>query len=230
MDAAIAKLPHLPAEKNDWDQAELSAHRESFELALRPSTEGAAGAEESPGLSLHATLDVLREHLPADGILTYDVGAHHHQVASQWRTDQPRNCLSTNGWSSMGIAMPAAYAAKLVYPERPVVAVLGDGCFHMTVGELNVARRLGLPIPHIVLNDGWLSLIRIKQDRRRYSYSGVNLGPQTDPPPHYFGVPCRPAHDEETLGAALAWAMRIDGPSVIEARINPESLDETVYD
>jgi len=61
---------------------------------------------------------------PRDGILAYDVGAHTHQIASQWRTDLPRTLLSTNGWSSMGYGMPAAYAAKLVHPERAVVAIV----------------------------------------------------------------------------------------------------------
>ena len=54
------------------------------------------------------------------------------------------------------------------------MAVLGDGCFHMTVGEINVARRRGLAVPHIVLNDGWLSLIKIEQDRRGFDNAGFS--------------------------------------------------------
>ncbi|HTE84785.1 MAG TPA: thiamine pyrophosphate-binding protein [Dehalococcoidia bacterium] len=251
LDRAIARLPELPAAANDWVEEEWVAHRLAFERALRPSltpspplpsppaplpTVGRGGqslergAREGAGLTLHGVLDVLHALLPPDGILTYDVGAHHHQVASQWRTDEPWNCLSTNGWSSMGIAMPAAYAAKLVHPDRPVVAVLGDGCFHMTAGELNVARRLRLAVPHIVLNDGWLSLIKIKQDRHDYGYSGVFLGEPPESPPHYFGVPCRPARDAETLDAAIRWGLALDGPSVIEAFIDAGPLSETVYD
>lgn len=49
-------------------------------------------------------------------------------------------------------------------------------------------------------------------------------------PPHYFGVPCRPARDAETLAAAIAWGLALDGPSVIEAFIDPEPLSATVYD
>jgi acetolactate synthase-1/2/3 large subunit len=73
------------------------------------------------------------------GLLAYDVGAHTHQIATQWRTDLPGTCLATNGWSSMGFGMPAAYAAKMVYPDRTVVGVVGDGCFQMTAGELALA-------------------------------------------------------------------------------------------
>ena len=84
--------------------AEWSQHRSALDRALRPS---------GSGFSAHHVLDVLRERLPADGILAYDVGAHTHQIATQWRTDLPNTLLATNGWSSMGYGMPAAYAAKL---------------------------------------------------------------------------------------------------------------------
>ena len=56
--------------------------------------------------------------LGPDDVLAYDVGAHTHQIATQWRTDAPNSCISTNGWSSMGYGIPAAYAAKLVSPGR----------------------------------------------------------------------------------------------------------------
>jgi thiamine pyrophosphate-dependent acetolactate synthase large subunit-like protein len=108
--------------------------------------------------------------------------------------------------------------------------VLGDGCFHMTVGELNVARRLGLAVPHVVLNDGWLSLIKIKQERKGYAHAGVFLGPPVEPPGHYFGVPCRPAHDAASFDAAFVWSLNLDGPSVIEVALDGEPLSETVYD
>src|SRR6185437_4286945 len=108
--------------------------------ALRPS---------STAFGPHDVLDVLQRRLPADAILAYDVGAHTHQIATQWRTDRPRTLLATNGWSSMGYGMPAAYAAKLVHRDRPVVCVLGDGGFQMTAGELALARRLDLAVPVI---------------------------------------------------------------------------------
>ena len=167
-----------------WPSGEFRAHRDSFDKALRP-----ASASFAP----YQALDILREKLPADGILAYDVGAHTHQIASQWRTDQPRTLLATNGWSSMGYGMPAAYAAKLVHPDRAVVGVIGDGCFQMTAGELALARRRNLAVPVIVLNDGWLGLMKVKQEKRNYPLSGVHLGAPPESPAHYFGVPCRAA-------------------------------------
>ena len=73
----------------------------------------------------------------------------------------------------MGYGIPAAYAAKLVHPDRRVVGVVGDGCFAMTAGELTLGRRLNLSVPIVVLNDGWLSLIRVKQERKSYELTGT---------------------------------------------------------
>jgi acetolactate synthase-1/2/3 large subunit len=194
---------------------------EKFDAALRPP-----GA----GVAPHHALDVLRGKLPADGILAYDVGAHTHQIASQWRTDVPRTLLATNGWSSMGYGMPAAFAAKLVQPERDVVCVVGDGGFQMTAGELALARRLNLAVPTIVLNDGWLGLMKVKQERRRFPLSGVHLGERLEPPAHYFGVPCRQAKTADEFLSALDWAFERGGPSVIEAFIDVASYSQTVFD
>ena len=175
-------------------------------------------------------MDILRERLPGDGILAYDVGAHTHQIATQWRTDLPRTLLATNGWSSMGYGMPAAYAAKLIYPHRTVVGVVGDGGFQMTAGELALARRLNLAVPVIVLNDGWLGLMKVKQERKHYPLSGVHLGTPPDSPAHYFGVPCRSAKTPEEFRESVDWAFALGGPSVIEAFIDAEAYSATVFD
>jgi acetolactate synthase I/II/III large subunit len=221
LDAAIEAISAIAPVPNEWSPQEWSQHRSALDRALRPS---------GTDFSAYHVLDSLRDWLPADGILAYDVGAHTHQIASQWRTDLGRTLLATNGWSSMGYGMPAAYAAKLVLPERSIVAVVGDGGFQMTAGELALARRLNLAVPIIVLNDGWLGLMKVKQERRKYPLSGVRLGNPPDTPPHYFGVPCRPAKSCEEFRAALDWASTLNGPSVIEAFIDAEAYSSTVFD
>ena len=221
LDRAIDAMSELLAIANDWAAPEWREHRETFERALRPSR---------PGFAAQEVLDILRGKLPPEGILSYDVGAHTHQIASQWRTDYPRTLLATNGWSSMGYGMPAAYAAKLVLPDRAIVGVVGDGGFLMTVGELALARRVNLAVPIIVLNDGWLGLMKVKQERGYYPLSGVRLGEPPDSPPHYFGVPCRSAKTAKDFSAALDWAFTLIGPSVIEAFIDAESYSATVFD
>jgi acetolactate synthase-1/2/3 large subunit len=223
LDASLEWLAGLPPLRHAWPAGEPARHRDRFQRALRPAV---------GGFTPHQAIDVVRELLPRDGILAFDVGAHTHQIASQWTAHAPRTFLITNGWSSMGFGLPAAIAAKLARPDRPVVALVGDGCFQMTVGEVATARRLGLSLPIVVLDDGWLSLIQVKQDRRGFGLYGTDLGehPHADTPAHYFGVPAVGAHSAADLARALTTALTADHPTVIEARIDPTPYLTTVYD
>ncbi len=219
----LGRLLARPAARNDWTAAELAAHRAAFQAALRP---------EAAGFAAHAAIDVVREVLPREGIVCYDVGAHTHQIASQWTAHAPRTCHVTNGWSSMGIGLPGAIACKLARPDLPVVCLIGDGCFQMTAGEVATARRLGLCLPVVVLNDRWLSLIQIKQARRQYAQYGsqVEMEEYGEPPAHYFGAPAVGVRDAGGLRGALAAALRADGPTVIEAVVDAEHYMDTVFD
>lgn len=108
----------------------------------------------------------LRTVLPLEGLLLSDVGAHKLWIARMWRCEQPNTCLISNGFASMGIALPGAIAAKLRYPERPVVVICGDGGFLMNLGELETAQRLGLALVILVWRDDGYGLIRWKQEKR----------------------------------------------------------------
>jgi acetolactate synthase-1/2/3 large subunit len=223
LDASLDWLAALPPARSEWPADLAGRHRERFQQALRPA---------QAGFAPHHAIDVVRAVLPRDGILAFDVGAHTHQIASQWPAPAPRTFLITNGWSSMGFGLPAAIAAKLARPERAVVALIGDGCFQMTAGEVAVARRLGLALPIVVLDDGWLSLIQVKQARRRFGLYGTDLGEHAhvEPPAHYFGVPAVGARSAPGLKAALTAALAADHPTVIEAKVDPSHYLETVYD
>jgi acetolactate synthase I/II/III large subunit len=219
LDLALAALA-IEGAASGWNEDDIARHRKAFQASLRPPTN-----EFSP----HQAIDVVRAVLPRDGILAFDVGAHTHQIASQWPAPAPRRFLLTNGWSSMGFGLPAAIAAKLARPDLPVVAIIGDGCFQMTCGEVASAARLGLALPIVVLDDRWLALIKVKQERRNYPYVGTEL-PLAPPPAHYFGVPAVAASNAGELESALRRALAADHPTVIEAAVDPSHYSETVYD
>jgi acetolactate synthase-1/2/3 large subunit len=105
-----------------------------------------------------------------------DVGAHLIWLAKYYPAYGPNTLLLQNGLISMGVAMPSAIAAKLVHPERRVVAAVGDGGFLMASAELETARRLGVRFVTVVFNDGGLGLIREKMQRRLGRSSNVDLG------------------------------------------------------
>jgi acetolactate synthase I/II/III large subunit len=174
----------------------------------------------------------VRRALPRDGLLSFDVGAHTHQIAGQWTAHAPKTFHITNGWSSMGFGLPGAIAAKLSRPDLPAVCLLGDGCFQMTCGEVATAKRLGLTLPIVVLDDRWLALIRVKQIRRQFPVYGTSLQDEDyrEPPSHYFGVPAIGVRTADALEAAVKTALAANGPMIIEAVVDSEHYIDTVYD
>ncbi|HHJ13790.1 MAG TPA: acetolactate synthase large subunit [Gammaproteobacteria bacterium] len=105
----------------------------------------------------------LRTVLDLDDIVVCDVGAHKMWMARMFRCEQPNTCLISNGFASMGIAVPGALAAKMVSPDRHVVAVTGDAGFLMNSQEIETAMRLEKPIVILVWNDSGYGLIEWKQ-------------------------------------------------------------------
>lgn len=105
----------------------------------------------------------VRELLLSDDILISDVGAHKLWIAKIYKTFEPNTCIISNGFCSMGFALPGAIAAKLEFPSKGVVAMCGDGGFLMNVQELETAVRLEVPVIVIVWCDSDLGMISTKQ-------------------------------------------------------------------
>lgn len=217
---SLEHLAGIDSVPNGWNLSALPAHRRRLADALMPLGDGFAP---------HHVVTAMRDLLAADGILAVDVGAHTHLVGQLWDTRGPGHLLVSNGWSSMGFCIPAAIAAKLVRPERQVAACTGDGGYLMMVGEINTAVRLKLPVVFVVLRDRYLSLIRVKQTRRRFAWSGVQIyGDNYRPSDTLFGAPVVVADSEEAFRAAFATALTASGPVVIEAVVNAEEYDQIV--
>jgi acetolactate synthase-1/2/3 large subunit len=175
-----------------------------------------------------AALTVLREMLPPNGIMTCDVGAHTHLIGQMWRTPAPGLQIMTNGWSTMGFAIPAAIAAKLMRPGQPVCAVVGDGGFLMTAGELATALRCNLKLVVLLLTDNDLALIRIKQEKKGNPIYGTPVRQAGIIGDSVFGVPVRSARDAAALRQALEWAFAADGPVIVEAVVDSREYDGLV--
>lgn len=105
----------------------------------------------------------LRTAMELEDIAICDVGAHKMWMARMFRCEVPNTCLISNGFASMGIALPGAIAARLAMPERHVVAVTGDAGFLMNVQELETAVRLKVPVVILIWNDSGYGLIKWKQ-------------------------------------------------------------------
>jgi acetolactate synthase-1/2/3 large subunit len=197
-----------------WTEAEVAAHRDRLRGAwLAGYVDGALNPSD--------VVTTAREAAPADTILTTDVGSHKIMAGQVWQATAPRSVLITNGLSAMGFGVPAAIAAKLVYPDRPVLAMVGDGGFAMTATELRIAADLGAPITVVVFVDGSLNRIELRQQLMGMPATATRLG-GTDLPALAESVGCDGARAETpaALAKTLAGFETRTRPLVVEARID----------
>jgi acetolactate synthase-1/2/3 large subunit len=203
--------------EHKWDLNALPGHRRRLYQALTPAQKR---------FSPHHVVLAMRQILPPDGLLVADVGAHTHLIGQLWDTRGPGNFLVSNGWSSMGFGIPAAIGAKLIQRDRAVVACVGDGGFLMMVGEINTAVRLKLPVVFVVLRDRFLSLIKVKQNRKEYHADGVELlGPNYSSSDNLFGARVVVAQEEAEFREVFKRGLEEGDPLVIEAVVDPSEYD-----
>ena len=107
----------------------------------------------------------LRQVLKPDDIVISDVGAHKMWMARMYQAERPNTCIISNGFASMGIAVPGAVAAKLENPDKSIIAVTGDAGFMMNSQEIETALRIGTAIIIIIWTDSQYGLIRWHQMR-----------------------------------------------------------------
>ena len=163
----------------------------------------------------------LRQVMGPDDIVLSDVGAHKMWIARNYHCERPNTCLISNGFASMGIAIPGAIAAKLVYPNRKIVAVTGDGGFMMNCQELETALRLGTPFVTIIFNDGGYGLIEWKQ-RNYYGESAFIKfnNPDFVALAQSFGLQGYRVTATEDFIPTLKDALDADVPAVIDCPID----------
>ncbi len=218
--ASLGSLLESGGGAKQWDLGALATRRSQMFARLAPS---------STRFGPKAALAVLREVLPQDGIMTCDVGAHTHLIGQQWPTPASGLQIMTNGWSAMGFGVPAAIAAKLTLPHKEVCAVVGDGGFLMTVGELATAVRCNTKVVIVLLTDNDLALIRIKQEKRQKPIYGTPVRAKGAVGESVlFGVPVRTAADPISFRALLQEAFAGDGPVVVEALVDSRDYDDVV--
>ncbi len=211
LEALIPRLSH----NTGWQTEAI----QNFRQQQRPSETAVADDRLSP----LAAIRIMRENLPDNTILTADAGQHKVYASRLWTCYEPLSYLTSSGLGTMGVAIPIAITAKLVRRDQPVVALTGDGGFLMRISELETARREGTPIIVVVFNDGYLNLIKRKQEQQGYSVLGsqfadvdyvqVSKG---------FGFQAVRVNDEAAMAEALQRAVTSGESWVIDACIDPD--------
>lgn len=208
----LAGLAQWTPEGADWGEKAAKSFRQDVRDALNtPST----------GLSPQRAMEIARAILPRDTIATCDAGASRLLVVQKWESYGPREFLTSNGLGSMGYAVPGALAARLAFPDRPVVAFTGDGGLLMTIAELQTAQRENLPIIVLVFDDREIGLIRVKQEIKGIPRHGVQIGGvDWAKLAQSFGADGVEVDTEQDLANALAAAVKSKRTTVVAARID----------
>ncbi len=217
--AAAAKALD-PVDAGAWSGSAAEAHQHYLDY-IQPGP--------IPGeLQMGAVMDHLNAALPPETIVTNGAGNY-----SAWPNrfyqyrSYPSQLAPTSG--SMGYGVPAAIAAKLVHPERPVVAFAGDGCFLMHGQELATAVSLQLNIVVLVVNNGMYGTIRMHQER---DYPGRVMGtglvnPDFAALARAYGAEGETVTRTAEFAPAFERALETKGPSLLDLRIDPEAITPT---
>lgn len=164
----------------------------------------------------------VRQNLPSDGILLSDVGAHKMWIARYFQCEEPNTCLISNGFCSMGFALPGAMGAKIAHPGRKVMAISGDAGFLMNVQDLETMVRLKQNVVLMVWCDGEYGLIKWKQQNHfggRHSELAFN-NPDFELLAKSFGMWGRTLTGPDQIPAAMAEAFRQPGPAIIAVPVD----------
>src|SRR5882757_7941104 len=189
--------------------------------------EGARDDDHFPAQPPRALWEI-RRALGREDLLISDVGLHKLWIARMFPAHEPNTVMIANGLAGMGIAVPTAIAAKLVYPERKVVTVNGDGGFLMNVQELETAKRLGTATVNIIWENGQFGSIVWKQDRKFGRHFGVDFtNPDFVALGESFGLPSWRCESIDDFSEHLDRALGLDVPSLIVLPID-YSLDVTI--
>jgi len=168
----------------------------------------------------------LSEFTKGEAIIVTDVGQNQMFSALFYKVRKPRRWLSSGGLGTMGYGFPAAIGAQVGCPDMPVFVICGDGGFQMTLQELAPAVEHKLPIKIVLLNNGYLGMVRQWQElfwNKRYS--GVDISAQPDfvmLAEAYGAVGMRVTKADE-IDDAFAKAMEVnDRPTLIDFHVSPE--------
>jgi len=166
-------------------------------------------------------LSDLRQALARNDILVSDVGLHKLWIGRMFPAHEPGTVLIANGLAGMGFALPIAIGAKLVHPDRKVVAVSGDGGFLMNCQELETAARLGTAVVNVIWENAQFGSIVWKQDKKFGRHFGVDFtNPDFVKLAESFGLPAWRCSSADEFPRRLTDALAKDTPSVIVVPID----------
>ncbi|MCX6408889.1 MAG: biosynthetic-type acetolactate synthase large subunit [Thermoleophilia bacterium] len=184
--------------------------------------------DDDPGvIAPQNVIKSIHEITGGDAIIATEVGQHQMWTAQFYRFNQPRRWITSGGLGTMGFGLPAALGAQVACPDDLVIDIAGDGSFEMTLQELSTAQTYGLPVKVVILNNGFLGMVRQWQemfwDKRYSNTSFAEFQPDFSALAGAYGIPGVRVEDPADLDDALREALTSDGPALLDIQVNRDA-------
>jgi acetolactate synthase I/II/III large subunit len=174
-------------------------------------------------------IEALYQATGGECVLSTDVGQHQMWAAQYFHFPEPRRWINSGGLGTMGFGLPAAIGAAIAQPDRTSVLITGDGSIQMNIQELGTARQFDVPVKIVIMNNGYLGMVRQWQELfwdGRYSQVDMGQWPDFVRLAEAYGCTGVRLDRKETLVEDLRSALATEGPVVVDVRVTRE---ESVY-
>jgi acetolactate synthase I/II/III large subunit len=227
----LERLNKILADATPERKARNAAARKAWFAQVR------AWKQEFPLAPSYSDTEIKPQHLMAEidrlsggqAVVCSDVGQHQMWAAQLIRFSEPRLWINSGGLGSMGFGLPSAIGAQFARPDKLVFAVVGDGGFQMSIPELATLANYGLPVKIVVMNNGYLGMVRQWQElfyNNRLSAVELECFPDAEKLAGADGFKGRTIEKPHELAGALEAAVREPGPYLLNVKV---SSFENVY-
>lgn len=212
---ALLKLNEQPGDATDTSEWHDQLKQDQSDFPLWYS-------KPEKAMSPQRLTEIVYEETGGNAIVTTDVGQHQMWAAQYYTFNQPNRWVTSGGLGTMGFGFPAAIGAQLAAPDQPVIALVGDGGFQMTLQELSVLQELKLPVKVIIVNNQSLGMVRQWQETfygGRYSHSLIPVQPDFVKLAESYDIRGVRVENEEDFQAILRDTLQKPEPILIDCRV-----------
>ena len=215
----VEKAPH-------WDFEYFKKVKDGVDSHVRAGAE----VDSFPIIPQYLVAEV-RKAMPSDGIIALDNGIYKIWFARNYKAYEPNTVLLDNALATMGAGLPSAMAAKLVYPDRKVMAICGDGGFMMNSQEIETAIRMKQDLVVVILNDSGYGMIKWKQAGQGLPNYGLDYqNPDFVKYAESYGAHGHRVESAQDLGKTLADCLKATGVHIIDVPVDYSENEKVLID